>query len=112
MEIFVERISAEIFARDIRQRPGPEGREMAQAASVSAAKTPTAEPVSEGFGPEGTKAPSVAAPSRKRKGSESCRRSRRARQSGSARRDGTDTHGLASGGSGTKMCCLGTFFVA
>jgi hypothetical protein len=48
--------SESIPAKDIRRRysprPGPEGREMARAASVSASKTPTAKAVSEGRCPE------------------------------------------------------------
>ena len=92
------------------QRPGPEGPGDGQAASVSAAKTPTAEPVSEVFWPFGTKARAWRLLFfAKRIGSVSCKRSRRDRQSGSARKGRRRHARLGERGVWPKKCPQGTF---
>ena len=102
--------SSQIFAIGRRRRPSGRGQrdgEMAPAASVSAAKTPTAEPVSEGaFSRLREKAPSVA------EIPQFTLRSKVGIDAGIGSRGrvlaetglGTDTHGLLSGGSEARMC--------
>ena len=81
----------------------PEGPGDGQAASVSAAKTPTAEPVSEVFWPFGTKGRAWRLLFfAKRIGSASCKRSRRDRQSGSARKGRRRHAWPLRGGAGPK----------
>jgi len=84
---------------------------MPRAASVSAAKTPTAEAVSEGaMVPQGRKHRAWRLLVFAKQSARKRERRRRARQSGSAQRGGADTHGLVSGGSGPKKVPAGHVF--
>ena len=119
----IEPAQPHIRRRDIRRRYSPKGRrrrpsgpargsgrwpgrKASEASCVSASKTPTADPGSEGLEPRRGERFERGGSS----ASEASKRSRRDRQSGSAPApDGhdADTHGLASGGPGPQKTPFG-----